>query len=118
VTTFDEWARGGSNPLDGASTPPLIPRIQIFGGVDYLTGSYLRLTGGIVNRSDYTASGVVYASEGALHPATWDQTPLPAVPPSLLPPAPDGFTWGTVRLPLGGPGGFLRIQTSTAPAGP
>lgn len=115
ASDFDEWAQGGTDPTDANDFPLLIPEVRNIGGNDYLALNYVRVTGGSESGENYDAAGVSFASEGTVSLADWDQTPVHVPAAAGLPPLPDGYEWGCVRMPndvVIQPNGFLRVLSS------
>lgn len=112
-TNFEEWAQGAADPTSAVSTPPLIAQIQNISGTDYLTVCYLRFIGGVEAGAVYNHVDVVYTSEGASNPAgPWDQSPTAAPVSDGLTAPPNGYEWGSVRLPFSADAnveGFVRL---------
>ncbi len=116
-STFEEWTQGGTDPTDATSRPPLIARIQSIGADDYFTISYLRFFGGNENGADYEHEWATYSTQGTLdlESGLWPDTPISTTPPADLSPAPDGYQWGCVRLPVSTDDsalGFMQLRVT------
>ena len=103
-TNLEEYAYG-SDPLDVASMPELVYRVED----GQLVLNYLQLEEGFGSGYTYVADDICYVGECSEDLTSWHPAEL-CDSSYGLPESPDGCQWGAFRMPMSAKAGYIRIK--------